>query len=104
MKKEYDLSSLYQAIEDFNKWTKGAALYFRTDARNFDVEVFHNDVSAAETIFANHCVVVYSKGEQEGDKKIGKRRSEYIQKFIEMLDDGWKPEQIEYQLAEPGIF
>lgn len=104
MKKTYDVASLHQAIQDFNNWNGAADLYFRSDERNFDVEVYHNDVGASQTTFNENCVVVYSKRERDGKLQIGDRRTEYIEKFIAMLDDGWKPHQIEYQLAAPGIF
>lgn len=102
--RQMEKETLDQAIKDFNEWPKGAALYFRTNDRTFDVEVFHSDVFHDQTVFAEHCVVVYSKRERSGHMQIGKQRREYIEKYIDMLDDGWEPHQIEYHLAAPGIY
>lgn len=95
---EERMQTLEKAIHEFNEWNGAARIYYNTEDKDFSSSVYINDVDMVQTHSTAEYVTVYSKGERDQDRNIEEAQKQYILKFVEMLEDGWEPHQIEYQL------
>lgn len=96
---EERITSLNQAIEEFNGWSKAAALYYNHKDHYFSTEVFHSDVQRSGTVFSDDCVVIVSKSEVQ-TFKVGQKRREYVLDFVDLILEGSSADQAEYELMQ----
>jgi|SRR5690625_1585007 len=98
-----DLKSLDVAIKDFNEWEGPARINYNKDTKEFSAQVFHSPIDQAHAIGHSVFISVFEK-RQFDRLPIGKKRKAYIIKFAEMLEKGYSPDFIEYNLIERGIY
>lgn len=100
---EMDLKSLEVAIKEFDDWEGPASIYYSKKEKYFYTVVYFNGISQAESFLSNQFVKVFHKGEFD-NFKINEKRKRYIIEFAKMVDKGYRSDEIEYYLIEPGIY
>lgn len=96
-----NVETLEHAIRKFNDWEGGARIYLDLNDGCFETSVYVNDVGMVQTFSDDNFISVFSKEERD-ETVIEEMERKRIERYADLVLNGWEPIQAEYKLYEEG--